>query len=151
MAQQSNNRRPQNRPNWFQKQRNAYGAQFLTQIRLDTLQRDVIHMFRDLGRGNYNPMTDAECFLNSQFLETCLYSAMAKIQYHGLIVEALTAFIQAGNHRESQDSILTIHQRSLQAYTIIYTNLESVRMTGDVQYISVMVSQLIKDRYGYNI
>ena len=134
--------RKNQRPNYFQQNIQKFGENFLGQKNSNDMQLDAIRVFRDIARGNIDVEEEGKYFLHPQFLESCIVAAFSKLSLHSINFNGVNLLVSQGANDETTMSILEYDRRCAEAYTIIYNQLNNIRNTGDVNYLTVMVNNL---------
>lgn len=137
--------RPQNnrkRTNYFQQNIQRFGENFLNMKNANDLEMDSIRVFRDIARGNVDPQKDGQYFLNTQFIESCISGASLKLNLHTTNYKGVLMLVNGGVNDGMTMAILDYNKRCMEAYTIIYNNLNNIKATGDVNYLTAMASNL---------
>lgn len=130
------------RPNYFQQNIQRLGENFLNTKNANELEVDSIRIFRDIARGNIDVERDGKYFLNTQFLECCITGASLKLNMHTINHNGVTLLVANGNNDPMTLAVLNNNKRCMEAYTIIYTNLNNIKITQDPNYLSVMANNL---------
>lgn len=105
-----------------------------------------IRVFRDMAKGNFNMDLDGPCFANPTWLTHCINAAYTKLTMHRIHVMGNTLLTEASNGQVSPDMqvVMTYDQRGFEAYTHIYNGLMTIQQTGDINYLSVIISRIIE-------
>lgn len=144
MAKKNNNQRR----SYFKEQQQKFGEDFIERKTAQDIQRDAVRIFRDIANGRINVQTDQEFFRNRQFLENCIAAAQSQYTEANINYQGTSMLLGYSNH-PLVSQVVENNLRRRDAYAIILNGLTAIKMTGDVQYLYIMRSQL-KD-YRFNI
>lgn len=152
MARPHMGNKPQgNRSNFFTKNIQRSGENFLESMNAMDMQRGAIMLFRDLARGNVNIETYGVYMLDYQLLENCLIAANGRLTLHSINFTGVSMYATAlsPNIPDNVTAILNYDKDCALAYEIIVRELNNLRNTGDLNHLIVMVNNL--RNYRYNI
>lgn len=146
MAQKNNNQKKKQN-DYFSQNIQQYGENFLQYKNARDLEMDSIKVFRGLARGNINIDRYGCYFLDPQFLNACIQTAYSKKVYFGISYDGVNYYkdaIFASGYTPDPNIIMILdhHKKCLEAYTIIYDNLQNIRNTGDVNYLVCLANSL---------
>lgn len=147
-----NNNKQQN--NYFTQGIRERGEDFIQYKSPRDLQNDALRIFREIARGQIDLERHGNYFLAPQFLESCLQAAWNKYSFHSISATGVDMLIT--NYMNSgmmpDDNVIGVkeqHKRTAEAYCIIYQTLCTLRTSGDLSNLFVLVSKL--QNYKYNL
>ena len=133
-----------NQPNYFKQNIQKYGKDFIDKMNARDMQVNTVRVFRDLARGNINPKTEGEYFLNPQFMDACLVAAHSKLVMHSTHYNGVSMLIQNMGPSATQEmyQVADYDKRCMDAYTTIMSGLQAIQATGNVEYLYTMANNL---------
>ena len=145
MAKPNNNNQKQN--NWFTKQQQKYGNEFMRHLDARTIQNSALQIFRDLARRKIDLRMYGHIFQDTNFLECLIIEANKHMQFHGFNFIAsnwYTAqnFDTNGIDPRYQLVVLEENKKRAKAFELIVHNLNAIKQTSDVNYIYALVDAL---------
>lgn len=138
----TNNKPKNNRPNYFKQNIQKFGENFLARKNVNELQMDAIRIFRDIARGNIDIQNEGKYFLDPQFMESCIWSASMKLNLFTTNYRGVLMLYNSGVNDDNTMAVLDYNKKCMEAYTIIITHLNNIKITADVNYLSAMINNL---------
>lgn len=152
------NKKKNKRSNYFSRNIDRFGENFLTLKTPADLYRDSAQIFRDFAQGNIDIMEYDKYFRDTQFIELLILQAYTKWEFHNISALAVQAFMnnpmmmqmmqnpsmpqQSGPDLNKITGVYNSHSSSASAYMIIFTFLNEFKNVGDIQRLTVMCGQL---------
>ena len=171
----NNNKKNNNKPNWFAQQRQKFGEEFMSALNPKVMEQGAIAIFKDMSRSNFDVQRDGMYFLNPQFLLACQLMCKAKMEIHGCHVMAIqcrnminqyinTHGVMDPDMNYIYNSYRYIDERSVeisnsvynddlkcyQCWETIYNTMVYISTTGDIGCLVPLIQQLNKN-YRYSI
>lgn len=146
MAKPHNNNKK--RPNYFSQNIERYkDRDFLKYKTPRDFENESIQIFRQLAQGRINVEEHGIYFLEPQFIESLMGSAMTKYNFHRISFDGVTMLVQSFNvygNQAPQDVMIVLesHRRTCEAYSLIYNGLNAIKMTGDPTNLYQLVNSL---------
>lgn len=145
-----NNNKPKS--NYFAQEIQKKGENFLEGKTSKDMQWDAQRVFRDLARGNVNIDQYYIYFLEVQFLDNCIKFAYDKMTEHNycfmgtnLLFTQLGCTNQMMCQPQQMNELLAVvnkHKRSYEAYSMIFTSLNNLKLCGDPAILKVLSNNL---------
>lgn len=135
------------RKNYFDYQKQKFGENFLQKKNAWNLQFDALRIFSDLIRGNIDVRKYEKYFSDTQLLESCLLVSSQKQSFHAVSYSGVEMLLQSmqNNNQPIDDivfAVLDFHQKSAEAYGIIYNAFLGYKNTMNIEYLIPINSQL---------
>lgn len=150
-----NNKKKNKRSNYFSRNIDRFGENFLTQKTPADLYRDSAQIFRDFAQGNIDIIEYDKYFRDHQFIELLILQAYTKWEFHNISALAVQLFMnnpmmmqnsstpqQSGSDLNKITGVYNSHSSSASAYMTIFTFLNEFKNIGDIQRLTVMCGQL---------
>lgn len=150
-AQKRNDQKMRN--SYFTQQYNAMGEDFVNFKNSQDIKRDSYKIFRDLANGAIDLSKHGKCFNDPVFLGVLINVAYEKMSYHYASQLGLEIFINNSlmNNMQVEGFIYeaySSHQRSAEAYSLIYQCLSNINITHDyVSQLSTLIPLLNQYRF----
>lgn len=135
------------RENYFQKNINRLGPDFLESMALDKLKLDAVKVFRELARGNIDIEVYGKYFYNNKFLEACISTAETKYNFHLVSAKGVNELLKQNVQGMNIFSIYDFHNNAAYAYYLIAFKLNEFRKIGDTNILIELILNLAKYRY----
>lgn len=159
-----NNKKKGKRSNYFSRNIDRFGENFLSIKTPADLYRDAAQIFRDFAQGNIDIPDYEKYFKDTQFISLLIQQAYIKWEFHNIsslavqamminpqMMQALAVQAMMNNPQIIQaypldlnkvTGVLNSHSSSASAYMIIYNFLTEFVNVGDIQRLTVMCGQL---------
>lgn len=152
MGKKSRNNRNKRRDGYFDKEIQQNGEDFLRYKTPIDIQNAAQRIFRDIARGNIDPIKHSKYFLDKGFNINLTNYAVQKFNYHNISYMALshyyTTLLYSGTPIDDLFiSVMNDHKMKLEAYTLISSTLNSIITSGDgYSPLVYLMSELSKYR-----
>lgn len=144
-----NNKKKGKRSNYFSRNIDRFGENFLSIKTPADLYRDAAQIFRDFAQGNIDIPDYEKYFKDTQFISLLIQQAYIKWEFHNISALAVQAMMNNPQIMQSYPldlnkvtGVLNSHSSSASAYMIIYNFLTEFVNVGDIQRLTVMCGQL---------
>lgn len=123
------------------------GPNFLDEKNSRELEMDAIRVFRSLARGQVDITAHGHYFLHEAFLNSCISAANSKLIFHNISFTGVQSLMNdIRNQGQIPDSniivVLDHHKKCAEAYNIIYSNLNHIVATRNINYLVCMADML---------
>ena len=138
------------RQNFFSRNIEQYGEDFLSTFNAKQIQNGVMSVFKDMAYGNLEVSKYEPQFLHPNFIEAAITVIDVNLFIHQVHVTSETFLINNDatfrlNERALQ--VVINDRTSLELYTLLRNNMVSIRETRDLRYLTGLPYQLSKYRY----
>ena len=144
-----NNKKKGKRSNYFSRNIDRFGENFLSIKTPADLYRDAAQIFRDFAQGNIDIPDYEKYFKDTQFISLLIQQAYIKWEFHNISALAVQAMMNNPQVMQAYPldlnkvtGVLNSHSSSASAYMIIYNFLTEFVNVGDIQRLTVMCGQL---------
>lgn len=144
-----NNKKKGKRSNYFSRNIDRFGENFLSIKTPADLYRDAAQIFRDFAQGNIDIPDYEKYFKDTQFISLLIQQAYIKWEFHNISTLAVQAMMNNPQMMQAYPldlnkvtGVLNSHSSSASAYMIIYNFLTEFVNVGDIQRLTVMCGQL---------
>ena len=144
-----NNKKKGKRSNYFSRNIDRFGENFLSIKTPADLYRDAAQIFRDFAQGNIDIPDYEKYFKDTQFISLLIQQAYIKWEFHNISALAVQAMMNNPQIMQAYPldlnkvtGVLNSHSSSASAYMIIYNFLTEFVNVGDIQRLTVMCGQL---------
>ncbi len=144
-----NNKKKGKRSNYFSRNIDRFGENFLSIKTPADLYRDAAQIFRDFAQGNIDIPDYEKYFKDTQFISLLIQQAYIKWEFHNISTLAVQAMMNNPQVMQAYPldlnkvtGVLNSHSSSASAYMIIYNFLTEFVNVGDIQRLTVMCGQL---------
>ena len=144
-----NNKKKGKRSNYFSRNIDRFGENFLSIKTPADLYRDAAQIFRDFAQGNIDIPDYEKYFKDTQFISLLIQQAYIKWEFHNISALAVQAMMNNPQMMQAYPldlnkvtGVLNSHSSSASAYMIIYNFLTEFVNLGDIQRLTVMCGQL---------
>ncbi len=144
-----NNKKKGKRSNYFSRNIDRFGENFLSIKTPADLYRDAAQIFRDFAQGNIDIPDYEKYFKDTQFISLLIQQAYIKWEFHNISALAVQAMMNNPQMMQAYPldlnkvtGVLNSHSSSASAYMIIYNFLTEFVNVGDIQRLTVMCGQL---------
>ena len=144
-----NNKKKGKRSNYFSRNIDRFGENFLSIKTPADLYRDAAQIFRDFAQGNIDIPDYEKYFKDTQFISLLIQQAYIKWEFHNISSLAVQAMMNNPQMMQAYPldlnkvtGVLNSHSSSASAYMIIYNFLTEFVNVGDIQRLTVMCGQL---------
>lgn len=144
-----NNKKKGKRSNYFSRNIDRFGENFLSIKTPADLYRDAAQIFRDFAQGNIDIPDYEKYFKDTQFISLLIQQAYIKWEFHNISALAVQAMMNNPQMVQAYPldlnkvtGVLNSHSSSASAYMIIYNFLTEFVNVGDIQRLTVMCGQL---------
>lgn len=144
-----NNKKKGKRSNYFSRNIDRFGENFLSIKTPADLYRDAAQIFRDFAQGNIDIPDYEKYFKDTQFISLLIQQAYIKWEFHNISTLAVQAMMNNPQIMQAYPldlnkvtGVLNSHSSSASAYMIIYNFLTEFVNVGDIQRLTVMCGQL---------
>lgn len=141
------------RNSYFTQQYEAYGENFSNFKDAQLIKKESFRIFKSLADAAVDLNKHGKCFTDPIFVSVLKDVAYEKMTYHYFTQLGLEQIINAGiQSNQLVDSIIYencgLHQRSAEAYTLLYNAFSNIQLTGDyVTALSALMPVLNKYKY----
>lgn len=143
-----NNKKKGKRSNYFSRNIDRFGENFLSIKTPADLYRDAAQIFRDFAQGNIDIPDYEKYFKDTQFISLLIQQAYIKWEFHNISTIAVQTMMNNPQMMQypldlnKVTGVLNSHSSSASAYMIIYNFLTEFVNLGDIQRLTVMCGQL---------
>lgn len=144
-----NNKKKGKRSNYFSRNIDRFGENFLSIKTPADLYRDAAQIFRDFAQGNIDIPDYEKYFKDTQFISLLIQQAYIKWEFHNISTIAVQTMMNNPQVMQGYPldlnkvtGVLNSHSSSASAYMIIYNFLTEFVNVGDIQRLTVMCGQL---------
>ena len=144
-----NNKKKGKRSNYFSRNIDRFGENFLSIKTPADLYSDAAQIFRDFAQGNIDIPDYEKYFKDTQFISLLIQQAYIKWEFHNISALAVQAMMNNPQMMQAYPldlnkvtGVLNSHSSSSSAYMIIYNFLTEFVNVGDIQRLTVMCGQL---------
>ena len=144
-----NNKKKGKRSNYFSRNIDRFGENFLSIKTPADLYRDAAQIFRDFAQGNIDIPDYEKYFKDTQFISLLIQQAYIKWEFHNISTIAVQTMMNNPQMMQAYPldlnkvtGVLNSHSSSASAYMIIYNFLTEFVNIGDIQRLTVMCGQL---------
>lgn len=144
-----NNKKKGKRSNYFSRNIDRFGENFLSIKTPADLYRDAAQIFRDFAQGNIDIPDYEKYFKDTQFISLLIQQAYIKWEFHNISTVAVQTMMNNPQVMQAYPldlnkvtGVLNSHSSSASAYMIIYNFLTEFVNVGDIQRLTVMCGQL---------
>ena len=144
-----NNKKKGKRSNYFSRNIDRFGENFLSIKTPADLYRDAAQIFRDFAQGNIDIPDYEKYFKDTQLISLLIQQAYIKWEFHNISALAVQAMMNNPQMMQAYPldlnkvtGVLNSHSSSASAYMIIYNFLTEFVNVGDIQRLTVMCGQL---------
>lgn len=144
-----NNKKKGKRSNYFSRNIDRFGENFLSIKTPADLYRDAAQIFRDFAQGNIDIPDYEKYFKDTQFISLLIQQAYIKWEFHNISTIAVQTMMNNPQIMQNYPldlnkvtGVLNSHSSSASAYMIIYNFLTEFVNVGDIQRLTVMCGQL---------
>ena len=144
-----NNKKKGKRSNYFSRNIDRFGENFLSIKTPADLYRDAAQIFRDFAQGNIDIPDYEKYFKDTQFISLLIQQAYIKWEFHNISTVAVQTMMNNPQVMQAYPldlnkvtGVLNSHSSSASAYMIIYNFLTEFVNLGDIQRLTVMCGQL---------
>ncbi len=144
-----NNKKKGKRSNYFSRNIDRFGENFLSIKTPADLYRDAAQIFRDFAQGNIDIPDYEKYFKDTQFISLLIQQAYIKWEFHNISTIAVQTMMNNPQIMQAYPldlnkvtGVLNSHSSSASAYMIIYNFLTEFVNVGDIQRLTVMCGQL---------
>ena len=144
-----NNKKKGKRSNYFSRNIDRFGENFLSIKTPADLYRDAAQIFRDFAQGNIDIPDYEKYFKDTQFISLLIQQAYIKWEFHNISTIAVQTMMNNPQVMQAYPldlnkvtGVLNSHSSSASAYMIIYNFLTEFVNVGDIQRLTVMCGQL---------
>lgn len=136
--------------NYFKNNIDNLGEEFLAYKNSSDFKREAPIIFRQIARKKIDLESYGHFFLERQFLQSCIDAAMDKIRFHGASADGLQNFINMSiangfYYDPYYDDVLRQHINTCNAYNIVYSYLNELKNTQNLNYLYAMADTLISN------
>ena len=149
--------------NFFKREQREYRSSapinFMANKSAIARNRDCKSICKDIASSNINIQTEAGFFLNPVLIDHLIQFTYSKMFYHRVVADSVaesyykkqTMFGYQANDPRIHEIILQ-HNKSYDAYQILYDGFTAIKGTGDAAgWLVSMMSRLSTGKYGGNI
>lgn len=133
--------------NYFKNNIERMGEEFLSFKNSSDFKREAPIIFRQIATKKIDLESYGHFFLEKQFLQSCIDSAIEKARFHGASADGLQALISMSISRgvyydPYYDEVLRQHINTSNAYNTVYSFLINLKNTQDLNYLYAMADTL---------
>lgn len=143
------------RNSYFTQQYEAYGENFSNFKDAQLIKKESFRIFKSLADAAVDLNKHGKCFTDPIFVSVLRDVAYEKATYHYFTQLGLEQVINAGiQSNQLVDGIIYencgAHQRSAEAYTLLYNAFSNIQLTGD--YVTVLSALMpVLNKYKYSL